>query len=170
MELSEFVGHTLDYSGYIAELKAEDTVENQSRLENLQEFINVVREFELDEEGMYFEDEAEDLGALGNFLTQVALVSDVDEVKDNDKSVTLMTLHAAKGLEFPIVFLSGLEEGMFPNARSIGQYENSSELEEERRLMYVGITRAKEQLFLTWAQRRPRSWCGTCGPAANPTC
>ncbi len=155
--LSEFVSHTLEYSGYLAELKAEDTVENQSRLENLQEFINVVREFELDEEGMYFEDEAEDLGALGNFLTQVALVSDIDEVKDNDKSVTLMTLHAAKGLEFPVVFLSGLEEGMFPNARTIGPYENSSELEEERRLMYVGITRAKEKLFLTWAQRR-RVW------------
>ena len=155
--LSEFVSHVLEYSGYIAELKAEDTVENQSRLENLQEFINVVREFELDEEGMYFEDEAEDLGALGNFLTQVALVSDVDEVKDNDKSVTLMTLHAAKGLEFPIVFLSGLEEGMFPSSRSIGQFENSQEIEEERRLMYVGITRAKDRLFLTWAQRR-RVW------------
>ncbi len=155
MELSEFVSHTLEYSGYLAELKAEDTVENQSRLENLQEFVNVVREFELDE--IEFEDEAEDLGALGNFLTQVALVSDIDEVKDTEKSVTLMTLHAAKGLEYPVIFLSGLEEGMFPNARSIGQYENSSELEEERRLMYVGITRAKEQLFLTWAQRR-RVW------------
>jgi len=153
--LSEFVSHTLEYSGYLAELKAEDTVENQSRLENLQEFINVAREFELDE--TYFEDEAEDLGALGNFLTQVALVSDIDEVKDNEKSVTLMTLHAAKGLEFPVVFLSGLEEGMFPNARSIGQFENSAEIEEERRLMYVGITRAKERLFLTWAQRR-RVW------------
>ncbi len=155
MELSEFVSYTLEYSGYLAELKAEDTVENQSRLENLQEFINVAREFELDE--TYFEDEAEDLGVLGNFLTQVALVSDIDEVKDNEKSVTLMTLHAAKGLEFPVVFLSGLEEGMFPNARTIGQNENSSELEEERRLMYVGITRAKEKLFLTWAQRR-RVW------------
>ena len=86
-------------------------------------------------------------GALGNFLTQVALASDVDEVKDNDKSVTLMTLHAAKGLEFPIVFLSGLEEGMFPSSRSIGQFENSQEIEEERRLMYVGITRAKDRLF-----------------------
>lgn len=155
MELSEFVSHVLNYSGYVAELKAEDTVENQSRLENLQEFVNVVREFELDE--IEFEDEAEDLGALGNFLTQVALVSDIDEVRDTEKSVTLMTLHAAKGLEYPVIFLTGLEEGMFPSSRSIGQYENSSELEEERRLMYVGITRAKEQLFLTWAQRR-RVW------------
>ncbi len=155
MELSEFVNFVLEYSGYIAELKNEDTVENQSRLENLQEFINVVREFELDE--IYFEDEAEDLGALGNFLTQVALVSDIDEVKDNEKSVTLMTLHASKGLEFPVVFLAGLEEGMFPNARTIGQYESSTELEEERRLMYVGITRAKDLLHLTWAQRR-RVW------------
>ena len=155
MELSEFVSYVLEYSGYIAELKNEDTVENQSRLENLQEFINVVREFELDE--IPFEEEAEDLGALGNFLTQVALVSDIDEVKDNEKSVTLMTLHAAKGLEFPVVFLSGLEEGMFPNARTIGQQESSVELEEERRLMYVGITRAKDLLHLTWAQRR-RVW------------
>ena len=155
MELSEFVSFVLEYSGYLAELKAEDTVENQSRLENLQEFINVVREFELDE--IPFEEEAEDLGALGNFLTQVALVSDIDEVKDNEKSVTLMTLHASKGLEFPVVFLAGLEEGMFPNARTIGQQESSSELEEERRLMYVGITRAKDLLHLTWAQRR-RVW------------
>ncbi len=155
MELSEFVSFALEYSGYLAELKAEDTVENQSRIENLQEFINVVREFELDE--LYFEDEAEDLGALGNFLTQVALVSDIDEVKDNEKSVTLMTLHASKGLEFPVVFLAGLEEGMFPNARTIGQNESSTELEEERRLMYVGITRAKDLLHLTWAQRR-RVW------------
>ena len=155
MELSEFVSHTLEYSGYLGELRAEDTVENQSRLENLQEFINVVKEFELDE--IPFEEEAEDLGALGNFLTQVALVSDIDEVKDNEKSVTLMTLHASKGLEFPVVFLAGMEEGMFPNSRTIGQYESSTELEEERRLMYVGITRAKDLLHLTWAQKR-RVW------------
>lgn len=152
MELSEFVTHTLEYSGYLSELKAEDTVESQSRLENLGRFVSNASEFEDDE--LYFEDESEDLGMLGNFLTQVALVSDIDEVKDNEKSVTLMTLHASKGLEFPVVFLAGLEEGIFPNARAISPYENSSELEEERRLMYVGITRAKEQLFLTCSQRR----------------
>lgn len=155
MELSEFVSFTLDYSGYLAELKTEDTIENQSRIENLQEFINVVKEFELDE--LYFEDASEDLGTLGNFLTQVALVSDIDEVRDNEKSVTLMTLHASKGLEFPVIFLAGLEEGMFPNARTINQQETSGELEEERRLMYVGITRAKDLLHLSWAQRR-RVW------------
>ena len=152
MELSEFVTHTLEYSGYLSELKAEGTVESQSRLENLGRFVSNASEFEDDE--LYFEDESEDLGMLGNFLTQVALVSDIDEVKDNEKSVTLMTLHASKGLEFPVVFLAGLEEGIFPNARAISPYENSSELEEERRLMYVGITRAKEQLFLTCSQRR----------------
>ena len=132
MELSEFVTHTLEYSGYLSELKAEDTVESQSRLENLGRFVSNASEFEDDE--LYFE--AEDLGMLGNFLTQVALVSDIDEVKDNEKSVTLMTLHASKGLEFPVVFLAGLEEGIFPNARAISPYENSSELEEERRLMW----------------------------------
>ena len=154
-ELSEFTSLLLDETGYIRELKEEDTVENQSRLENLQELINVIKEYETDE----FEiDEEEDLGVLGNFLSQVALISDIDEVEDGEKSVTLMTLHAAKGLEFPVIFLAGLEEGLFPGSKAVNSvYESKSELEEERRLMYVGITRAKEQLFLTHAQRR-RVW------------
>ncbi len=154
-ELSEFASILLEETGYLRELKEEDTVENQSRIDNLQEFINVIKEFETDE----FEiDEEEDLGVLGNFLSQVALVSDIDQVKDEEKSVTLMTLHAAKGLEFPVVFLVGLEEGLFPGSRAVNSvYENKSELEEERRLMYVGITRAKETLYLTCAKRR-RVW------------
>lgn len=154
-ELSEFTSILLEETGYLRELKEEETVENQSRIENLQELINVIKEFEDDD----FEiDEEEDLGILGNFLSQVALISDVDEVKEEEPSVTLMTLHAAKGLEFPIVFIAGLEEGLFPGSKAVNSvYENKSELEEERRLMYVGITRAKENLFLTYAQKR-RVW------------
>lgn len=153
-ELSEFVSIVLEEVGYLNELKSEETIENQSRLENLQEFINVVKEFEVDEFEITEDDV--DLGVLGNFLSQVALVSDIDEVKDEEKSVTLMTLHAAKGLEFPVVFLVGLEEGLFPGSKAIA-YDGKTELEEERRLMYVGITRAKEKLHLTFAKRR-RVW------------
>ena len=154
VDLSEFVPIVLERSGYMAELREENSIEAQSRIENLQEFVNVVREFEADE---FIGDEEDDLGLLGNFLSQVALVSDIDQLNDNDKSVTLMTLHAAKGLEFPVVFLAGLEEGMFPHSRSIAFGAPSGELEEERRLMYVGITRAKDDLYLSWAQRR-RIW------------
>ena len=151
VELSEFVPIVLERSGYMAELREENSIESQSRIENLQEFVNVVKEFEADE---FLGDEEDDLGLLGNFLSQVALVSDIDQLNKDDKSVTLMTLHAAKGLEFPVVFLAGLEDGMFPHSRSIAFGAPSGELEEERRLMYVGITRAKDDLYLSWAQRR----------------
>ena len=154
VELSEFVPIVLERSGYMAELREENSIESQSRIENLQEFVNVVKEFEADE---FLGDEEDDLGLLGNFLSQVALVSDIDQLNKDDKSVTLMTLHAAKGLEFPVVFLAGLEDGMFPHSRSIAFGAPSGELEEERRLMYVGITRAKDDLYLSWAQRR-RIW------------
>lgn len=155
LELSEFTQILLEETGYLRELREEDTIENQSRIENLQELINVIKEFEADE---FEADEEEDLGILGNFLSQVALISDIDEVKEEEPSVTLMTLHAAKGLEFPVVFLTGLEEGLFPASKAVNNvYESKSELEEERRLMYVGITRAKERLFLTCAKRR-RVW------------
>ncbi|MBE7705667.1 MAG: ATP-dependent DNA helicase PcrA [Cyanobacteria bacterium SIG30] len=149
--LSEFVSYILDYSGYIKELQENDKVEDQSRIENLQEFINVVREFEEDD---FSSEDEENLTPLGTFLTQVALVSDVDGIKDEEKSVTLMTLHSAKGLEFPVVFLAGLEEGLFPHQRAISYQASSNDLEEERRLMYVGITRAKEELFITYAKQR----------------
>ena len=154
VELSEFVPIVLERSGYMAELREENSIESQSRIENLQEFVNVVKEFEADE---FLGDEEDDLGLLGNFLSQVALVSDIDQLNEDDKSVTLMTLHAAKGLEFSVVFLAGLEDGMFPHSRSIAFGAPSGELEEERRLMYVGITRAKDDLYLSWAQRR-RIW------------
>ncbi len=149
--LSEYVPYVLEASGYSPSLRQDDSVENQSRLENLQEFVNVVKEFETDDFTLETED---DLGALGNFLSQVALVSDIDEIKDDEKSVTLMTLHAAKGLEFPVVFLAGLEDGIFPHSRSVAFGGGNTELEEERRLMYVGLTRAKEKLFLTYAKQR----------------
>ncbi len=154
-ELSEFTSMLLEETGYLRELKEENSIECESRIENLQELINVIKEYETDE----FEiDQEEDLGVLGNFLSQVALISDIDEVEEKEKSTTLMTLHAAKGLEFPKVFLCGLEEGLFPGSKAVNNvYENKAELEEERRLMYVGITRAKENLFLTCAQRR-RVW------------
>ena len=152
--LSDFVAFVLEKTGYSPALRQEDNIENQSRLENLEEFINVVKEFEQDDFSLDAED---DMGPLGNFLSQVALVSDIDEAdkdKKDEQAVTLMTLHAAKGLEFPVVFLIGLEEGIFPHSRSIGFNAQNSELEEERRLMYVGVTRAEEKLYLTSAKRR----------------
>ncbi len=139
--LSEFVTTILMDTGYLKELEDEDSIESQVRIDNLQEFINVAREFE--------ETETED--ELGDFLSQVALVSDVDEITEGSNAVTLMTLHSAKGLEYPIIFLSGLEEGIFPHQRV---QNSNSELEEERRLMYVGITRAQEHLHITYAKRR----------------
>ncbi len=149
--LSEYVAYVLEASGYSVELRKEDNVENQSRLENLQEFVNVVEEFEHDDFSL---DPEDDMGALGNFLAQVALVSDIDEIKEEESSVTLMTLHASKGLEFPVVFLAGMEDGIFPSGKSIAMGVTNAQLEEERRLMYVGITRAKEKLFLTHAKQR----------------
>jgi len=141
MNLNEFISFLLEKTGYIDELKEEDSVESQTRLENLQEFINVARDFEEENEVVDF----------GEFLSQVALVSDVDSLDETAESVTLMTLHSAKGLEFPVVFIAGLEENIFPHSRV---QNSNSELEEERRLMYVGITRAQEKLFLTYAKRR----------------
>lgn len=141
MTLSEFIPFLLEKTGYIDELKEEDSIESQTRLENLQEFINVARDFE---------EEYEEVD-LGEFLSQVALVSDTDSIDEESETVTLMTLHSAKGLEFPVVFMAGLEEGIFPHSRA---QNSNSEMEEERRLMYVGITRAEEKLFLTYAKRR----------------
>ena len=130
----------LEDTGYVRELRAEDTVEAQSRLENLQELIGVAREFE-DREG-------DDV--LG-FLANVSLVSDLDAMRDGESAVTLMTLHMAKGLEFPVVFLAGLEEGVFPHNRAL---IDPADIEEERRLAYVGMTRAIDELVLTYAKRR----------------
>ena len=127
-------------SGYIAELEAERTVEAQGRIENIQELSGVAAEFE-----------ARGGEGLANFLEQVALVSDADQYDEDASTVTLMTLHIAKGLEFPVVFIVGMEDGVFPHYRSM---TDSAQLEEERRLAYVGITRAKERLYLTNAWSR----------------
>ncbi|QYK52301.1 MAG: UvrD-helicase domain-containing protein [Fimbriimonadaceae bacterium] len=134
--------HVMQASGYLDELRADRTEEAQARLENLQELVNVTAQYDTDP--------ANEVN-LGSFLETVALVSDIDTMKGNGDGVKLMTLHSSKGLEFPAVFLMGLEEGVFPHSRALG---SDSELEEERRLCYVGMTRAREALYLTYAQRR----------------
>ena len=139
--LDEYIGLVIEKSGYIAELQSSNNPEDETRIENLQELVNVASEFEPEEID----------NTLGEFLAQIALVSDTDNVETISNNVTLMTLHSAKGLEFPYVFLAGLEEGVFPHSRT---FESKSELEEERRLMYVGVTRAEEELFITYAKRR----------------
>lgn len=142
--IADFLGLVLEKTGYIRMLQTEGTPEDEARIENLQELINVATEFE-----------PEDLNnVLGEFLSQVALVSDIDGMDEIANNVTLMTLHSAKGLEFPIVFLAGLEEGTFPHQRT---FNSASELEEERRLMYVGVTRAEQKLYLSSAKRR-QTW------------
>jgi DNA helicase-2/ATP-dependent DNA helicase PcrA len=125
----------LDGSGYVAELQAEHSVEAEGRLENLAELIGAASEFE----------------TVDEFLEQVSLVADTDDLDGDDSYVVLMTLHSAKGLEFPVVFIIGLEDGVFPHLRSLGEPD---ELEEERRLAYVGITRARERLHLSHAWSR----------------
>lgn len=139
--LNEFLSLVLEKSGYLRELQQENTQEDEARIENLQELVNVAGEF--------IADEAEN--TLGEFLAQVSLVSDLDNMENETNSVTLMTLHSAKGLEFPTVFIAGADDGIFPSQRSIIE---KTGLEEERRLMYVGITRAEEKLYITSAKRR----------------
>lgn len=142
---TDLVNEVLDKSGYEEMLKSEKSLESQSRLENLDEFKTVTRDFEKTSE--------EDTSLVA-FLTDLALIADIDsmdEEVDESEKVTLMTLHSAKGLEFPIVFLIGLEENVFPHSRSL---MDEAEMEEERRLAYVGITRAEKELYLTHAQMR----------------
>jgi DNA helicase II / ATP-dependent DNA helicase PcrA len=138
----------LDRSGYLAELQASTDLQDESRIENLKELVSVAREY----------DSRNPDGTLADFLEQVALVADADQIPDGEDHggvVTLMTLHTAKGLEFPVVFLTGLEENVFPHERSSG---DERELAEERRLAYVGITRAEQRLYLTRAVAR--TWWG----------
>ena len=143
--IAALIQNVLDTTGYLTDLKKEKTPDAESRVENVGELLSVAQEFEAQQE----QNEGEK--SLAAFLENVSLVSDIDTLEDSANSVTLMTLHAAKGLEFPVVFLVGLEEGVFPHIRSIG---SQSDLEEERRLCYVGITRAKESLYLSYAGAR----------------
>ncbi|MGG6241326.1 DNA helicase PcrA [Nodosilinea sp. AN01ver1] len=138
---SEIIQGVLEDSGYLAALKAEGTDEADDRFGNVQELYNAV---------LQFEEENEDPSLLA-FLANASLASDLDDTKEGNKAVSLMTLHSSKGLEFPVVFLVGLEQGLFPNHRSL---EDPAATEEERRLCYVGITRAKERLFISHARER----------------
>ena len=144
--LKEYVTLVIEKSGYLAELqtKAANDPEFQDDINNLQELVNVAEEFVPEEED----------NLLGEFLQQVALVSDLDAMEDETNNITMMTLHSAKGLEFPTVFIAGMDEGIFPSQRTL---QVPSEVEEERRLMYVGVTRAEEKLYLISAKRR-QTW------------
>ena len=137
--VGELLSELLRETGYVEALEAERTIEAQGRLENLEELVQVAREYDGRTRGA---------DALGEFLQQIALLADADTLRDDEGLVTLMTLHNAKGLEFPIVFMIGCEDGVFPHSRAIDE----GGLEEERRLCYVGITRAMRDLYLTYAR------------------
>ncbi|MFD5467639.1 DNA helicase PcrA [Kitasatospora sp. NPDC127059] len=157
----------LEETGYLAELQASTDPQDETRVENLQELASVALEYEQDpgERPDAGEDGAPPVGSLADFLERVALVADSDQIPDEDEDgqgvITMMTLHTAKGLEFPVVFLTGMEDGIFPHMRALNQVK---ELEEERRLAYVGLTRARERLYLTRSVLRS-AWGQ---PAYNP--
>ncbi len=144
MALSELMGYVIDMTGYAEELKNEKEEEAEARLENIDEFISKI---------VSYEESCEEQPTLSGFLEEVALVADIDSLDENSDYVVLMTLHSAKGLEFPAVYLAGMEDGIFPSYRTITS-EDPSDMEEERRLCYVGITRAQENLTMTCARRR----------------
>ena len=141
MRIDDLIEKVLEESGYLRELQEEKKPENESRIENLKEFVGVARDFQ----------KTEDNPNLENFLSTLSLVSDIDNAELEDDRITLMTLHSAKGLEFPTVFMVGMEEGLFPHSRTL---MDENEIEEERRTCYVGITRAQRKLYLTCAQQR----------------
>ena len=141
MPLEEFVSTLVEKTGLLAQYQKEDTEEARSRVENIQEFMGAVSEYA----------KATENATLEDYLENVSLVTDLDQQEDERGYVTLMTLHSAKGLEFPDVFMTGLEEGIFPSARSL---MDETKMEEERRLCYVGITRAQKRLFISRANQR----------------
>ncbi|MEF7439046.1 DNA helicase PcrA [Paenibacillus lautus] len=145
LSVTELTEKILEMSEYRLELQNENTIESRSRLENIDEFLSVTQEFDKNNEDK----------SLVSFLTDLALIADIDSMNDDeedrDDAVVLMTMHSAKGLEFPVVFIIGMEEGVFPHSRA---FMDNEELEEERRLAYVGITRAEKQLFLSCARMR----------------
>ena len=154
LKLSELIKETLKKTGYTKALENENTIEAENRIENLNEFLTVAIEFE--------EESADN--QLSDFLEGITLSSDLDNMEETEESVTLMTLHSAKGLEFPVVFLVGMEEGIFPGYKSISEPQD---LEEERRLCYVGITRAKENLYLTCSKQRTIFGSTSCNPVSR---
>ena len=154
LPISKLIPLILKKTGYTKALEDENSTEAENRIANLEEFLTVAIEFE--------EEFAEN--GLSEFLEGITLSSDLDNMEEDEESVTLMTLHSAKGLEFPVVFLVGMEEGIFPGYKSIGE---EKELEEERRLCYVGITRAKENLFLTCSKQRTIFGSTTCNPVSR---
>ncbi|EOH86764.1 ATP-dependent DNA helicase PcrA [Enterococcus asini ATCC 700915] len=151
LSVTELTREVLEKTGYEDELKRQNNLESQNRLENLEEFLPVTMEFDKTYEAQSEEEQEAPEDKLTIFLNDLALLSDVDSYEEEASEVTLMTLHAAKGLEFPVVFLVGMEEGVFPLSRAMME---EAELEEERRLAYVGITRAEEALYLTNALSR----------------
>lgn len=143
ISLSETVRGVVDEMGILKDLRLENSVDSEERINNISELISAVAEFENDS----------DDPSLENFLQQVSLVADIDEVDNKKNAVTLMTIHSAKGLEFPVVFITGLEENLFPVSNSLNSEED---MEEERRLFYVAVTRAKEKLYISFANQRYR--------------
>jgi DNA helicase-2/ATP-dependent DNA helicase PcrA len=141
VSIADLVERILDDTGYLAMLENEKTIEAETRLENLKEFLVVAQQY----------DSAGTDRSLAGFLEELALVTDIDNYQPGEDAVVLMTIHSAKGMEFPVVFLTGMEEGLFPHAHAL---DEEAELEEERRLCYVGITRAKRKLYLSRAMRR----------------
>ncbi|WP_059041783.1 DNA helicase PcrA [Paenibacillus rubinfantis] len=161
LSVTELTEKLLEMTQYRLELQNENTLESRSRLENIDEFLSVTLEFENNNEDK----------SLVSFLTDLALIADIDSMNDNgdadkpnDDAVVLMTMHSAKGLEFPVVFIIGMEEGVFPHSRA---FMDNEELEEERRLAYVGITRAEEKLFLSCAQMRTLFGRTTANPPSR---
>jgi DNA helicase-2/ATP-dependent DNA helicase PcrA len=141
LSIADLLVAVMEESGYLRELRNEDTPDSRTRMENLEELIGVARDYEAGDQD----------ATLAGFLANVALISDLDTLDDSSSYITMMTMHSAKGLEFPSVFLTGLEEGVFPHSRAL---VDMTELEEERRLAYVGVTRAMNRLFLSYAERR----------------
>ena len=154
LSISQLIQTVLKNSGYVKALEEEDTKEAENRIENLNELLTVAIEFE--------EESADN--TLAEFLEGITLSSDLDNLEESDDMVTLMTLHSAKGLEYPVVFLVGMEDGIFPGYKSIGE---PKELEEERRLCYVGITRAKNNLYMTCAKQRTIFGSTSCNPISR---
>ncbi|GIO62844.1 DNA helicase PcrA [Paenibacillus cineris] len=158
LSVTELTEKMLEMTQYRVDLQRENTIESRSRLENIDEFLSVTMEFEKNNEDK----------SLVAFLTDLALIADIDSMNDSEEdrtdAVVLMTMHSAKGLEFPVVFIIGMEEGVFPHSRA---FQDNEELEEERRLAYVGITRAEQQLFLSCAQMRTLFGRTTANPPSR---